>query len=108
MINFDHIELAKIPEFKGGTGITGMHKFETDDVKIMKMILHPGDSIGEHTHETNCEIIYVLQGEAACTLDGVEENILPGNVNYCPKGHRHSMACKGEEDLVVFAVVAEQ
>ena len=39
--------------------------------------------------------------------DGREEAVA-GNCHYCPKNHSHSMINNGTEDLVFFAVVAEQ
>ena len=108
MIDFENIKLTELPNFKGGDGITRANMFVTDEIKICRMIFHPGDSTAEHLHDTSSEIIYVLQGRACCTLDGKEEILLPGQAHYCPKGHTHSIRCDGEFPLVVFAVIPEQ
>lgn len=108
MIDFSKILVEEMPEFKGGTGITRAKKFLTENIKIMNMSFRPGDSIGLHTHDTNCEVIYVLSGKARCVLDGVTEIVEVGQVHYCPKGHEHSLACEGDEELQVLAIIPEQ
>ena len=76
--------------------------------KIMKGRLIPGASIGLHTHETNSEIIYVLEGQGKVLYDGAYETLSAGSCHYCPKGHAHSLINDSTADLVFFAVVPEQ
>lgn len=108
MIDFNKIEIKEMPEFKGGTGVTRAHMFTNDQIKIMRMHFHPGDSIGKHVHESNCEIMYVISGRARIILDGVEEYVEAGQAHYCPMGHKHALFCDGPEELVLFATVPEQ
>lgn len=74
----------------------------------MKSVLEKGCSVGEHTHKTSSEIIYIISGTAKCTLDGKEEIVHKGECHYCPKGSTHSIATATNEDLVMFDVVPEQ
>lgn len=67
-----------------------------------------GGSVGEHVHETNSEMIYVISGNGYVIYDGQREELHKGSVHYCPKGHKHTMVNDHEEDLVYFAVVPEQ
>ena len=76
--------------------------------KIMKGRLIPGASIGLHTHETNSEIIYVLEGTGKVLCDGAYELLAAGSCHYCPKGHAHSLINDSAADLIFFAVVPEQ
>ena len=76
--------------------------------KIMRGRLIPGASIGLHTHETNSEIIYVLEGQGKVLYDGEYETLSAGSCHYCPKGHAHSLINDSAADLVFFAVVPEQ
>ena len=108
MINFDKIKEIINPNFKDGDGDNAIRMFSDDKVKIMRITLKKGCSIGHHAHETNCEIIYIISGQAKCILDGKEEILNPGESSYCPKGSAHTTINNGDKDLVFFAVVAEQ
>jgi quercetin dioxygenase-like cupin family protein len=107
MIDFSKIEETKIIGMKGGMGPVSVWTSNDGAVKIMKSLLPQGSSIGEHRHETNGEIVYVISGQATCALDGVEETVKPGEVHYCPRGHSHGIVNKGKEDLLVLCVVPE-
>ena len=64
--------------------------------------------MGLHTHEGDCEIIYILSGTGKALMDDGSEEVRPGVCHYCPKGHRHSLINTGTEDLVFFAVIPKQ
>lgn len=106
-IDFSKIEEQVLPQFKGGNKeyIARMHTDEYS--KIMYGKLEPGASIGLHSHDTNCEIIYILSGRADIIFDNTTESLCPGECHYCPKGHSHSMMNNGTIDLLFFAVVPE-
>lgn len=105
---FGQMKPDTIPQFKGGEG--NFHVImQTDELnKILYGRLEPGSSIGYHTHETNSEIIYILEGTGKCLIDEGEERLKAGDCHYCPKGHGHSLINDSEADLVFFAVVPEQ
>lgn len=108
VIDFKNIEMTKLNNFYGGTKDT-LAQMHVDDLnRIMQGKLVPGASIGMHKHETGSEIIYVLSGSGRVIYDGVVERVLTGSCHYCPKGHEHSLINDGEEDLMFFAVVAQQ
>ena len=62
VIDFEQIKEQVIQGFKGGVGELRTKSFADDKCKIMLSTLKPGASSGLHTHEQNCEIIYVLDG----------------------------------------------
>lgn len=107
-IEFKNMEEKRMPEFKGGIG-EFIAKMRVDELgKIIFGKLPAGASIGYHKHETDSEIIYILDGEAKCLYDDGEELLGNGDCHYCPKGHSHSLINAGERELVFFAVVPEQ
>lgn len=109
LIDFDKIEQEVVPHFKGGDGETKTRAYFDGVNKIMKGCLEPGCSIGYHCHEINCEMIYILSGEARCLYDDGEEYLTAGQCHYCPKGHSHSLInASTTEPLTYFAVVPEQ
>ena len=64
VIDFEKIAEAHLEGFKGGQGKLDTRNYVDDKVKIMYSTLRPGASTGLHTHEGNCEIIYVVSGTA--------------------------------------------
>ena len=107
IINFNDIPEQTIPGFKGGQGNFIAKIYSDENNKIMFDQLEPGASIGLHTHETNSEIIYLISGTGRVIYDDTEEQLLPGECHYFPKGHTHSLINAGTDMLVFFAVVPE-
>lgn len=104
------IELEKIAEqahlkFKGGEGNTNLRMYQDDNVKIMRGRLEPGAFIGLHTHEADCEVVFIVEGEGRAVYDNLEEVLKAGDCHYCPKGHAHSLINNSETDLIFYAVV---
>ena len=107
-IEFNKMEEVSMPNFKGGEKSVEAKMFFDGKNRIMKMRLVPGASIGVHTHETSCEILFVLEGTATLICDGVEEQVLVGDCHYCEKGHTHTLLNRTDADLIFYAVVSEQ
>lgn len=107
-IEFEKMDEAFLPEFKGGVGRLCTKMITDENGKIMRGRLEPGCTIGLHTHDTSSEMIYIISGTANYICDGEEEVVTAGNAHYCPKGHSHTMINKGTEDIIFFAVVPEQ
>ena len=107
VIDFEKIAEAHLEGFKGGKGKLDTRNYVDDKVKIMYSTLRPGASTGLHTHEGNCEIIYVVSGTATFHYDDVVEEVRQGQVHYCPMNHAHYMENLTDHDLVYFAIVPE-
>jgi quercetin dioxygenase-like cupin family protein len=107
IIDFNNIEETKIMGFKGGQGELDTRNYVDNKVKIMKSVLKPGASTGLHTHEGNCEIVYILKGNVTFHYDGNVETAKEGQVHYCPMGHNHYMENTTNEDVEYLAIVPE-
>ena len=107
VIDFEKIQPVEIDGFKGGKGCLTARNYTDEHCKIMKHVLAPGASTGLHTHKENCEIVYVLEGEATVHYDGKVETVKAGQVHYCPMDHSHFMENQSSAPLVYFAVVPE-
>lgn len=107
-IDFKGMAETVIPHFKGGEKEIAAKMYADGVNRIMRGRLAPGASIGNHTHGTGSEILYILEGEAKAVCDGETERLAPGDCHYCPKGHAHTLINDGAEELVFFAVVPEQ
>lgn len=107
IIDFDKIEEVLIQGFKGGKGELISRNYDDGKCKIMLSKLRPGASSGLHTHDGNCEIVYVISGEATFHYDGHVETAVAGQVHYCPEGHSHYMENNSDSDLCYFAIVPQ-
>lgn len=105
IIDFDKIPETHVEGFKGGQGRLDTRNYADDKVKIMYSTLRPGASSGLHTHEGNCEVVFVVSGVATFHYDGTVEECRAGQCHYCPMGHSHYMENLTDHDLVYFAVV---
>ena len=107
-LQMERMEEQKLPGFKGGKKEFYLRSFSDSRNKIMKGRLEPGASIGMHTHESNSEIIYILEGMGTMYLaDGGREMLEAGDCHYCRMGTGHSLCNEGDRDLIFFAVVPE-
>ena len=84
IIDFEKTEEKVVENFKGGNGKLIMRAADDGKVKIMRDTLTAGSSIGMHTHEGNCEVMYIIKGEITFVCDGKEETVHAGEVHYCP------------------------
>lgn len=107
-IEFGKQEEEKIEKFKGGEGVFNAKIFFDGTNKIIHGRLEPGNTIGYHKHETNSEIIYILEGNGKCIVENGEEKLSAGDCHYCKKGESHSLVNDSDKDLIFFAVVPEQ
>ena len=107
IIDFKDIAEVRINGFKGGQGELDTRNFADEKVKIMKSILKPGASSGLHTHEGNCEGMYILKGELTYHYDGKTEVAHAGQVHYCPMNHNHYFENLTTEDAEYLAIVPE-
>lgn len=115
IIDFSKVDISVLPNFKGGEKEFQANMFFDGTNRIFKGRLVPGASIGMHTHEDSCEVIFILEGsgtivekESGAETESVS-SVAVGDCLYCKKGHSHSLRNTAEEgDLVFYAVVPMQ
>jgi mannose-6-phosphate isomerase-like protein (cupin superfamily) len=107
LIDFNLVPGFTIPNLNNGMGEVSSKMFFSESGKIMCSTLAPGCSIGMHEQKSGGDINYVISGTGLAICDGVEEDLRPGLVHYCPKGAQHSIINNGKEDLVLFSVTVE-
>ena len=117
MIIKEHdIEVSHLENFKGGEKhLEARMYFDGTNRILTRAKLIPGASIGVHTHEDSCEVIFVLEGdgtivekEPGSDMESTR-SVTAGDCLYCPKGHTHSLRnTSSEGDLVFYAVVPKQ
>lgn len=105
IIDFSNIQPTIIDRFKGGEKHFEARMHCDDSARIMQARLVPGASIGLHTHEGNCEIIFITKGQGTLIDDGQTMPIAAGQCAYCPEGHSHSLINSSNEPLEFYAAV---
>jgi len=108
LIQFDKTEETITPNFKGGELSFAAKTYFDGTNRIMRGRLIPGATIGMHTHEGNCEVVYILSGKGKVIYDGEDIPLSAGDCHYCPQGHTHSLVNNSDEDMIFFAVVPKQ
>ena len=111
ILKLDEITLSRFPEFKGGTKELAANMFFDGTNRIFRGCLVPGASIGVHTHEDSCEVIFIQEGRGLLfEPEAGYKEVHSGDCLYCPKGHTHSLVNPEDasEDLTFLAVVASQ
>ena len=113
-IDFNKIDLSILPNFKGGEKELAANMFFDGTNRIFKGRLIPGATIGMHTHDDSCEVIFILEGHGTILerepgAEVIDRSVGEGDCLYCPKGHAHSLQnTAAEGDLVFYAVVPKQ
>lgn len=103
------IEISHLENFKGGEKHLEAKMFFDGTNRILTNArLIPGASIGMHTHEDSCEVIFILEGCGSLLEDGTKKEVQAGDCLYCPKGGSHSLVNDSGSDLVFCAVVPQQ
>jgi mannose-6-phosphate isomerase-like protein (cupin superfamily) len=98
-------------ELRGGKGqvfmehFLDLHKAGGAGRLFCKTVIPPGASIGVHKHEGDCEVYYILKGEAVVMDNGTPVKLGPGDVNFCRDGETHGIENVGSDDLEYIAVI---
>jgi len=96
---------------RGGEGTVRISHAAAKDTLPAGLRLHaqltlpPGASIGEHTHERETELFYVLQGQGEMLNEGVWTPISPGDATSTGGGQSHALRNTGEAPFVLMATI---
>lgn len=109
VIRQNEIEISHLENFKGGDKHLDARMFFDGTNRILTQArLIPGASIGMHTHEDSCEVIFILEGSGSILEEGTKKTVQAGDCLYCPKGGSHSLVNDSDADLVFCAVIPKQ
>lgn len=61
----------------------------------------PGAAIEKHYHPNAEEVVLVVRGRARHVVGDHALEMGPGDVCFIPRGEPHSLACIGDEELVI-------
>lgn len=96
---------------RGGDGsVKVRHVLNPDEIhgksRMTAVItLEPGCSIGDHVHENEEEIFYVMRGNVIYNDNGETMTLSAGDSCICYGGEKHGVANKSDETAELFAVI---
>lgn len=97
---------------RGGDGQVTVKEFLSADEfdgnarLLATLTLEPGCSIGEHIHENEEEIFYIIDGVATYNDNGKTEILRAGDSCICRNGQKHSIANReSDSTLKVCAII---
>jgi len=99
---------------RGGSGTVQISHAAAKDTLPAGLRLHAqltlpaGVSIGEHVHENETELFYVLQGQGEMLQDGAWMPLSPGDATSTGGGQSHALRNTGEEPFVVMATIVNE
>ncbi len=74
---------------------------------IGQITLDPGACVGEHCHERNEEVYWVLEGTGEYFDNGVWRSVGPGDLMITYQGERHALRNTGQVPLVFLGLIAQ-
>ena len=94
-------------QMRGGTGEARLASYApTPHCRLISEItLEQGCSIGDHIHEHEAEVFYIISGEGIYNDNGTEHIVRPGDVAYCMSGESHSIRNEQAATLKLLAVI---
>ena len=114
IIKSNSFQTERRENMRGGEGTVRISHAATKDMLPPGLRLHaqitlpPGASIGEHIHENETELFYVLQGNGEMLDGGVWTPLASGDATSTGGGASHALRNTGEDDFVVMATIVLQ
>ena len=104
------IETVK-PQMRGGKGqvtvtdLLNSGEYSGNARLIATIVLEPGCSIGEHVHENEEEVFYIISGTALYNDNGRDVMLNAGDSCVCLAGQKHSIANANKSETLVIAAI---
>ena len=105
LLDFNSMQEITCPGMNDGIGTMSSRMYVDAENRMVYCRIHPGSSIGMHTHNGSADINYVVSRHGRAICDREEEMLVPGTCHYCRNGQAHSIINDGDVDLIIFTVV---
>lgn len=74
--------------------------------QLVLMSLLVGEDIGEETHQTSDQILFIITGDGEAVLNGETTQISKHSVIFVPSGTQHNIKNTGNEPIKLYTVYA--
>ena len=105
-------QVVESKNIRDGIGEVEMHKICESVEELYgkgrlfnRMVIAPGNTIGEHKHEGDNEIFYFLSGTGEYNDNGTIVTVEPGDTTICNDGEMHGLKNTGDVDLEFIALI---
>ena len=111
IIKREERNIRVVEDMRGGTGEITFLDLMNDATRVKhsrllsEIIIKPGDSVGEHSHDKESEIYFCLSGKGRVLDEGEYVPFLPGDVHYTTGNDPHAIQNDGDEDLHFLALI---
>ncbi|MCE5189461.1 MAG: cupin domain-containing protein [Eubacteriales bacterium] len=101
-------------DVRGGKGIVTFHDFLAAEEAFgagnlfTKATIPAGASVGEHRHDGEFEVYYVLAGTAEVNDNGALAMLNAGDMHRCASGESHAIRNAGAGDLEVVMLILNE
>jgi mannose-6-phosphate isomerase-like protein (cupin superfamily) len=99
---------------RGGDGALTFHDFLTAEGSFgagqlfSRTVIPPGASIGEHPHDGEFEVYYILSGSAEVLDGGAWVSIARGDMHLCARGESHALRNNGSQEAEVLMLILHE
>ena len=100
------MEVIKMNEIKGSTnkrGVTSKQLHKNEDVKIMNLILQPGDLVPAHSVPVNV-FFYIVSGKGTLQIGDDKQIVKATDIVPCPPNTEMSLKADQDEEFNVINV----
>lgn len=107
----EEMRRSSVTALRGGVGeLYQQHILESSETGgrtdlFCVFTVEPGRTIGLHTHDTNAEVYYVLEGELEVNQNGTPHTVKAGGVVFTADGESHSVANKTDRTAKFLAII---
>lgn len=107
----EEMRLGSVIGLRGGVGeLYQEHILEKDETggrtdMFCIFTIDPGKTIGLHTHDTNAEVYYMMEGEVEVNQNGEPHIIKTGDVVFTADGQSHSVANNSDKPAKILAII---
>lgn len=112
MIKTAGLQQVRIREqVRGGEGALTFHDFLLADEAFgagklfSRTVLPAGSSVGEHRHDGEFEVYYVLEGAVEVLDNGVWTELQRSDMHLCANGESHALRNTGTKDAEVLMLI---
>ena len=78
----------------------------TNGAAVMEYVTRKGDEPDEHTHPTEDEMFYILEGELTFHCEDQRFDVAAGGFVFLPRGVKHSYAIRSDGPVRLLVVTA--
>ena len=76
----------------------------TNGAAVIEFVTRKGEEPGDHVHDTEDEMFYVVDGRITFICEGKRFNAGPGGFVYLPRGLSHNYVIRGEKPVRLLVI----